>query len=141
MSLKHRDLTDAIINAFYHVYNTLGSGFLEKVYENALAYELRKRGYTVAQQFPIKVFYDGQVVGNYYADLLINDLVLLELKVAEAIAPAHEAQLLNYLRATRHEVGLLLNFGAKPQFKRKIYDLARRNGMPSLNADDADRTD
>jgi GxxExxY protein len=128
MSLKHRELTDAIINAFYHVYNTLGFGFLEKVYEHALAYELRKRGYTVSQQFPIKVFYDGQVVGDYYADLLVNDLVLLELKAAVSIMPEHEAQLLNYLRATRYEVGLILNFGPKPQFKRKIYDRARRDG-------------
>jgi GxxExxY protein len=126
MSLKHRDLTDAIINAFYHVYNALGSGFLEKVYENALAYELRKRGYTVAQQLPIKVLYDGQVVGDYYADLVVNNLVILELKAAETVAPDHEAQLLNYLRATRYEIGLLLNFGPKPQVKRKIYDLARQ---------------
>jgi GxxExxY protein len=128
MSLKHRDLTDAIINAFYHVYNALGSGFLEKVYENALVYELRKRGYTVAQQLPIKVLYDGQVVGDYYADLVVNDCVILELKAVATIAPDHEAQLLNYLRATRYDVGLLLNFGPKPQVKRKIYDFARRNG-------------
>ncbi|WP_165774536.1 GxxExxY protein [Candidatus Viridilinea mediisalina] len=127
MSLKHHDLTDAVINAFYHVYNTLGSGFLEKVYENALVYELRKRGYTVAQQLPIKVLYDGHVVGDYYADLVVNNCVILELKAVATITTDHEAQLLNYLRATRYEVGLLLNFGPKPQVKRKIYDLARQN--------------
>lgn len=125
MSLKHRELTDAIINAFYQVYNTLGYGFLEKVYEHALAHELRKRGYTVVQQAPIKVYYDEQVVGDYYADLLVNNLVVVEIKAAEQIGPEHEAQLLNYLRATRYEVGLILNFGPKPQLKRKIYDTAR----------------
>lgn len=128
MSYKHSELTDGIINAFYQVYNTLGYGFLEKVYENALAYELRKRSYTVVQQMPLKVYYDDIVVGDYYADLVVNGLVILELKVAESIAPEHEAQLLNYLRATAYEVGLILNFGPKPQIKRKIYEKARRKG-------------
>lgn len=126
MSYKYSEITDRIINAFYHVYNTLGYGFLEKVYENALAYELRKRGYTVVQQMPLTVYYDDVVVGDYYADLVVNGVVILELKVAESIAPAHEAQLLNYLRATTYEVGLILNFGPQPQIKRKIYEKARR---------------
>jgi GxxExxY protein len=124
---KHIELTDAIIGAFYHVYNALGYGFLEKVYENALAHELRKRGLRVFQQAPIKVVYDGVVVGEYFADMLIDDLVMLEIKSAERIAPEHEAQLLHYLKSTRIEVGLLLNFGPKPEFKRKAYDTARKN--------------
>jgi len=93
--------------------------------ENALAHELRKRGYQVVQQAPIKVYYDDIMVGKYYADLLINNLVILELKAAESIAPDHEAQLLNYLKATDIEVGLVLNFGPKPQIARKIYETAR----------------
>ena len=126
MAFKHKELTDAIIGAFYHVYNTLGYGFLEKVYENALAHELRKRGLQVAQQVPIKVFYDGVVVGEYFADLLVNELVMLELKSVETIVPEHEAQMVNYLKSTKVEVGLLLNFGPKPEVKRKVYDTARR---------------
>ena len=126
VAYKHSELTSAIINAFYQVYNTLGYGFLEKVYENALAHELRKRGFYVIQQAPIKVYYDGVIVGEYYADLLVNGLVIVELKAAEAIAPEHEAQLLNYLKATDIEVGLLLNFGPEPQIRRKIYETARQ---------------
>jgi GxxExxY protein len=122
---KHRALTETVIHAFYEVYNTLGYGFLEKVYENALTHELRKGGLTVVQQAPIKVYYDGAVVGEYFADLLVNDLIILELKAVETLAPAHEAQLLNYLRATRYEVGLILNFGPKAQIRRKIYDIAK----------------
>ena len=126
MPFKHKELTDTIIGAFYQVYNTLGHGFLEKVYENALAYELRKRGYRVVQQAPIKVFYDGVVVGEYFADMLVSDVVMLELKAAERLIPEHEAQLLHYLKSTNVEIGLVLNFGPKPEFKRKVYDTARR---------------
>ena len=125
MSFKHKELTDTIIGAFYRVYNSLGHGFLEKVYENALAHELRKQALRVVQQAPIKVFYDSIVVGEYFADMLVNDLVILELKVAEGLRPEHETQLLHYLRSTKIEVGLLLNFGRKPEFKRKAYDTAR----------------
>lgn len=125
MSFKHKELTDAIIGAFYRVYNALGYGFLEKVYENALAHELRKQGLQVVQQAPIKVFYDGIVVGEYFADILVNDLIILELKAAESLMPQHEAQLLHYLKSTNIEVGLLLNFGKKAEFKRKVYETAR----------------
>ena len=125
MGYKQSELTGSIINAFYHVYNQLGHGFLEKVYENALAHELRKRKYEVLQQAPIKVRYDGVIVGEYYADLLVNGAVILELKAAVSIAPEHEAQLLNYLKATDIDVGLVLNFGPEPQIKRKIYETAR----------------
>jgi GxxExxY protein len=125
MNFKRSDLTSAIIGAFYDVYNKLGYGFLEKVYENAMVHELRKRGYQVQQQAPIDVTYDGLLVGQYFADLLVNEAVTLELKAAKAIAEEHEAQLLNYLKATEIEVGLLLNFGPKPEFKRKIFETAR----------------
>lgn len=121
MALKHEQLTGRIINAFYKVYNELGFGFLEKVYENALALELESTGLRVGRQRPIKVHYLGRQVGDYYADLMIEGLVIIELKCAEALCEAHEAQLLNYLKATDIEVGLLLNFGPKPAFRRKIF--------------------
>ena len=127
--MLHEEITSVIIAAYYAVYNTLGYGFLEKVYENALILELQKRGLNVKQQVPIKVYYEGQVVGEYFADLLINDLVIIELKAVEQIIKAHEAQLVNYLKATSLEVGLILNFGAKAEFKRKIFSNARK---PSL---------
>jgi GxxExxY protein len=119
--LLHQEITERLIKGFYTVYNTLGYGFLEKVYENALAIELRKLGLTVEQQASIKVHYSGTLVGEYFADLLVEQLVILELKAVEAIAEEHEAQLLNYLKATEIEVGLLLNFGPKPQFRIKIF--------------------
>ena len=126
MDYKHSELTSNIINAFYFVYNILGYGFLEKVYENALAHELRKRGYDVVQQAAIQVVYDGEIVGVYYADMLINNRVILELKAAKKIVKQHEAQLLNYLKASQIDVGLLLNFGPAPQVKRKIFESARK---------------
>ena len=126
---KHKDLTELIIKAFYTVYNTLGYGFLEKVYENAFAIELRSLGLKADQQAHIAVYYAGEIVGEYFADLLINDTVIIELKAARALAPEHEAQLLNYLKATPYEVGLLLNFGPEPQIKRKIYDNERKGSL------------
>jgi len=119
--MLHVQITSDIINAFYKVYNTLGYGFLEKVYENALAMELAARGHVVKQQLPIQVYYEGKAVGEYFADMLIDDKVLVELKAAESLAKEHEAQLLNYLKATKIEIGLLLNFGKEPHFKRKIF--------------------
>ena len=124
--MKHRDVTEQVIAAFYQVYNTLGWGFLEKVYENALVIELRKRGLRVDPQARIDVFYDGFRVGEYFADILVEGCVVAELKAADGIAPEHEAQLLNYLKATDIDVGLLLNFGPKPQVRRKIFETARR---------------
>jgi len=120
--MKYEQLTQKIIGAFYTVYNTLGYGFLENVYENALRIELQKMGLTVATQYAINVYYGGQVVGEYYADLLIEEQVIIELKAVRNLLPEHEAQLLNYLNATQYEIGLLLNFGIKPQIKRKIFD-------------------
>jgi len=117
----HKDITSIIIKAFYKVYNTLGYGFLEKVYENALRIELLNSGLSVEQQKNIKVYYNSEQVGDYFADLLINDLVIVELKAAETICEEHENQLLNYLKATNIEVGLLLNFGKQAEIKRKIF--------------------
>ena len=114
----HEELTNTIICAFYRVYNTLGHGFLEKVYENALAIELKKYGLTITQQEGVKVFYYGEQVGDYFADIIVNSLVIVELKSAENLKSEHFAQLTNYLKATNKEVGLLLNFGKKPEFKR-----------------------
>jgi GxxExxY protein len=124
--MKHQEVTERVIAAFYHVYNTLGWGFLERVYHLALKHELEKRGLTVSTNARFEVFYDGVPVGEFFADLLVEGCVILELKAAEAIAPEHEAQLLNYLRASHIDVGLVLNFGPKPQVRRKIYDTARR---------------
>ena len=129
--MKHADLTDRIIAAFYKVYNTLGWGFLEKVYHNALRHELQKRGMSVATNHRIDVFYDGISVGEYFADLIADEVVILELKAVEQLIDEHEAQLVNYLKATDIEVGLLLNFGPKPQFKRKIFETARRSQKPA----------
>ncbi len=116
-----RELTDKILKAFYRVYNTLGYGFLEKVYENAMLLELRGMGLRCERQRPIKVYYKEHQVGEYFADLIVEDGVIIELKVAEGLVEAHEFQLINYLKATEIEVGLLLNFGKKPQFKRKVF--------------------
>ena len=120
--MKHKDLTDKIIQAFYDVYNKLGYGFLEKVYENALVIELRKVDIPVVPQSPIRVYYDEKIIGEYYADLLVDNKVIVEIKAAKSFVPEHEAQLLNYLKATDIEVGLLLNFGPKPEIKRKVFD-------------------
>ena len=122
MIYKHSDLTKQIIGAFFDVYNSLGYGFLEKVYENALTIELRERGFKVEQQKPIRVYYHQQLVGEYFADLLINDLIILELKAASSITQAHQTQVTNYLKATKYEVELILNFGPKPSHKRKAFD-------------------
>lgn len=126
----HTKVTEAIIGAFYRVYNELGYGFLEKVYENALCVACTDAGLTAVQQAPIQVHFAGRVVGRYDADLLVNDLVIVELKVADAIRPEHEAQLLNYLKATRYEVGLLLNFSpTKAEVKRKAFRNDRKGSL------------
>jgi len=129
-SLLHGDITEEVIKGFYHVFNTLGHGFLEKVYENALAATLRKRGFDVVQQMPVKVFFERILVGEYFADLVVNGCVIVEFKAAEAIHSAHEAQLLNYLKASLVEVGLLLNFGETPEFRRKLLTNDRKPNLP-----------
>jgi GxxExxY protein len=137
LSFKHTDITDLIIKAFYTVYNTLGYGFLEKVYRNALTIELRKLGLDVIQEARITVYYDGQVVGEYFADLLVASAVIVELKAVKSLLSEHEAQLLNYLKATPYEVGLLLNFGPKPEIKRKAFDNSRKGSMRWLETSTA----
>jgi len=119
--LLHRDITNKIIKAFYNVYNSLGYGFLEKVYENAMMIELRKMDLQVQKQVPIKVYYEEQLVGQYYADIMVEETIIVELKAAEGLCEEHEFQLINYLKATELEIGLLINFGKTPQFKRKIF--------------------
>lgn len=127
IDLKHKDITDKILHAFFKVvYPQLGYGFLEKVYENAMVIALTAMGLKVQRQVEITVYFQGQVVGGYFADLLINDLVIVELKAVSRLLLEHEAQLLNYLRATPYEVGLLLNFGSRPTFIRKAFDNNRK---------------
>ena len=130
---KHSKLTEEIIGAYFTVYNALGYGFLEKVYANALKLELERRGLKVKQEFPIVVRYLGQVVGEYYTDLLINDFVIVEIKATKILLQEHEAQLLNYLKATPYEVGLLLNFGPKPEQKRRSFDNNRKEWWLAKN--------
>ena len=119
--LLHGDLTESILKSYYEVYNSLGYGFLEKVYENSLKISLSLGGLEVKQQWPIEVEFRGREVGKYFADLVVNDLVIVEVKAAKDLSAEHEAQLINYLKATGFEVGLLLNFGESPQFRRKIF--------------------
>lgn len=126
MKLLHHELTNAIIKTFYEVYNELGYGFLEKVYQNAMYLELKNKGFQVEAQKKIKVYYKGIEVGEYYADLIVENLVILELKAVDYIVKDFENQILNYLRSTECEVGLLLNFGKKPEFKRKIFENLRK---------------
>ena len=126
---KHANLTEKIIGAFFAVYNRLGYGFSEKVYENALALELQKLGLKVEQQKQVTVYYDRQAVGEYLADIVANEAVIVELKAVRQLSKDHEAQLLNYLKATTLEVGFLFNFGPKAEFKRKVYDNERKGAL------------
>ena len=119
--MLYQELSNKIIKAYYNVYNNLGYGFLEKVYENSMRLELQSMGLNVEQQKNIKVYYREKEVGDYYADLMVEQLIILELKAAESLCEEHEAQLLNYLRATTIELGFLFNFGKKAEFKRKIF--------------------
>ncbi len=123
---KHVELTEKIIEIFYKVYKTLGYGFLEKIYENAMMIEINKAGIAAVQQSQIKVFYDNKIVGEYFADILVAGKVIVEIKAVRDIIGDHEAQLLNYLKATDVEVGLLLNFGPKPKIRRKAFDNSRK---------------
>ena len=123
---KYKELTDRIIRIFYKVYNKLGYGFLEKVYENAMKMELEKEGISSVCQSPIKVFYEGAIVGEYCTDILVDNRVIVEIKATRHLVEENEAQLLNYLKATNIEVGLLFNFGVKPEVKRKAVDNLRK---------------
>ena len=132
---KHKEITDKIIRVFYEVYNELGHGFLESVYERSLEIALNSLDLKVCRQIQIPVWFRGKPVGDFTADMLIENSVLLELKAARALDTSHQAQLLNYLRATEIEVGLLLNFGLKPEFKRLIFDNPRKaiRGNPRIS--------
>lgn len=125
--LLHKDLTDSIIGMYYNVYNELGYGFLESVYHNAMIIALRKAGHKVESQKRIVVYFEKQAVGEYYADMMVDGLVILEFKTAVTLSQEHEYQLINYLRATNVEVGLLLNFGRRAEFKRKLFTNDKKN--------------
>lgn len=120
MKYLHEELTSKIVNCFFRVYNNLGYGFLEKIYENCLIIELEKQGLRCQPQTSIIVIYENQEVGKYYADIVVEEKVIIELKSVDLLHPTHECQIMNYLKATSYEVGLLLNFGLKATIKRKI---------------------
>ena len=123
---KCKDLTEKIIGIFYEVYNELGYGFLEKVYENAVMIELRQADISAKAQMPISVMYGNETIGEYTADILVENKVIVEIKAVKALMAEHEAQLLNYLKATEIEVGLLINFGPKPEIRRRVFDNKRK---------------
>lgn len=126
--LKHGKITDQILRVFYEVYNELGHGFLGSVYHRSLVFALESVGLNVCSRVDIPVLFRGKEVGHFEADILVENCVLLELKAARALDSSHRAQLLNYLRATEIEVGLLLNFGEKPEFKRLVFDNLKKRG-------------
>ncbi|MDQ3111940.1 MAG: GxxExxY protein [Bacteroidota bacterium] len=131
--MLHGNITENIIKAFYKVYNELGFGFLEKVYENAMVVELNNSGLKCRKQQPVEVFYQSVNVGLYFSDIIVNDCVIIELKAAECLVEANELQLVNYLKATQIEVGLLLNFGKTPVFKRTLFTNDRKKALPAIN--------
>jgi GxxExxY protein len=122
--MEYKEVTETIIGCAYRVYNKMGFGFLESVYEKCMLIELRKAGLDTESQKPIKVFYEGEIVGNFAADIIANDAIIIELKSVKRIIKAHEVQLVNYLVATGKPIGLILNFGEKKvEIKRKVKDL------------------
>ena len=122
--MEHEELTEKIIGCAYRVYNTMGFGFLESVYEKCMLIELRKAGLRAESQHPIQVHYDGEVVGDFIADIVVEDTVIVELKSVRGLSVAHDVQLVNYLVATGKQVGLVLNFGErKVEVKRKVKEL------------------
>ena len=125
--MKYQEITDQIICCFYNVYNNLGYGFLEKNYENALLIELGVHNLAAISQPEISVTYRNQMIGRYYADIIVENKIIVEIKACKVLLPEHEAQLLNYLKATELEVGLLLNFGSSPEVKRKVFDNDRKD--------------
>lgn len=130
--LKHSELTDKIIGVFYDVYNELGHGFLESTYAEAMVIALAESGLTAVREVPVPVWFHARKVGQYFADIVVDNAVLLELKAARTLESAHEAQLLHYLRATEIEVGLLMNFGIRPQFRRLLFDNNRKRIRENL---------
>ncbi|MBI5025462.1 MAG: GxxExxY protein [Nitrospirae bacterium] len=132
--MKHEEITDKVINVFYKVYNALGYGFLEKVYKNAMIKEFNKQNIRFINHCPIEVYYEGEVIGDYIADFIVEDKVIVEIKAIKQLSKSDENQLLNYLTATDREVGLLLNYGEKPEIKRKIYDNELKKDRDSKNS-------
>ncbi len=118
---RYSDLSENIIAAAYNVHNELGQGFLEKVYKNALAIELEVKGIKCKMQVPLTVKYKDRVVGEYYADIIVNEKIVLEIKAVRTLNPSHELQLVNYLKATEKNVGLLVNFGKSVEIKRRVF--------------------
>jgi GxxExxY protein len=129
MELKHAEITGPLIDLFYLVYGTLGFGFLERVYLNAMIVAGKRFVLDIRKNYPIRVSFEGVIVGRYEADLLINNIIIAELKTVRALHPEHEAQLLSYLKATEYEIGFLFNFGPKPQFKRMIFENSRKGSL------------
>ena len=123
----HSEITKQIIKAYFKVYNKLGYGFLEKVYENAMMIELKRLDLICEKQKSLNVSYDGLIICEYYADIIVNERVIIELKAAENLCPEHECQLVNYLKASEIEVGILLNFGKRPEFKRRVLTAEYKN--------------
>jgi GxxExxY protein len=125
--MKHEELTERIIGAFYTVYHDLGHGFLESIYQKAFTVILKEQGFAFQEQVPILIAYHGVDLGEFRADLVVESIVLVELKAVQMLESAHEKQVLNYLRATRIEVGLLCNFGPRPQVRRLVLDNERKD--------------
>ena len=125
--MLHQELTKKIIGCAYTVHNTLGAGFLEKVYEQALMLELKVSGLVVESQVPLSVIYRDQIVGEYYADLIVEDKVICELKAVDVLKKAHEVQLVNYLVATGMDVGVLINFGDSVTVRRKYREYKKQS--------------
>jgi len=125
----HEEITERIIKAFYAVYNELGYGFNEHVYHMAMLLELRQMGLNVLSEAPISVYYRGVNIGNFFADIVVNECVIVELKSAKELAPEHTVQLINYLKATKYEVGLLMNFGPEAKYTRKVFGNRRKGSL------------
>jgi GxxExxY protein len=143
--LKHGELTRRVIGVFFAVYNELGPGFLESVYEHAMEIALKEAGIVATRQLPLQVHFRGHVVGEFRADMVVESTLVLELKAMRAIAAEHESQMLNYLRATDFEIGLIMNFGPKPEFRRMLFDnqrkLLREMPRPGESPDHSDLCD
>lgn len=141
MSYLHEQLTDRIIGCFFDVYNELGYGFLERVYELSLMIRLAEEGLPAVRQVPVEVSFHGHNVGNYVADILVDGAVIVEVKTVNRLAPEHEYQLINYLRGTEIEVGLLLNFGQRPEVRRKLFTNDRKPGLRRVEKRNTDDTE
>lgn len=131
--LLYRELCQSVIGVFYQVFNELGSGFLEAAYRKAMHIALEQSAIACRREVPTSVIFRGHVVGDYRIDLVVNDLIVIECKAVEKIAPVHIAQLINYLRATNYQIGFVFNFGPTPTFKRVVLE-SRRRGDPLLES-------